>query len=947
MNTYKRAPRTVYDKTVKNYNKFFNQLQFKGIKRNVNIFEADPESFTDAKNMFVNYEDLLVSRDPLKLDAEFPTAVVPEGYELIEAVRAGQYTVYVSKTLEEPTLYNVTIDGTPDLTLSQLSSYHIATIQHYVICFNEKGARVFDVNDASKGWQNLTDLAEVPITKRVVGGVTTTYPNNGFTGAYKEQYIWSNESQPILPENETAEVELSTSKKVIEWTIPNTNVLTDYRILRPLDIVLEDDDLFSTARGIVCIGREDYFLLSYDNGKTFEREWYPDHGPFLKVASISKDGQYFFFAAKDAVYRCNLSDKSWTKIEYLDGGVAGQDFGNTPGTNNICYFLTGDVWCFVTFNGTDATIYWQGPGLFIVSAPFNGLAANTLLKNTITVADRSRVELDCDRERFVMALDTTGKKTVIAGAFPSVTAGQQCIFTITGDGSTIASTHSFTFSGLHSVIKTGYFLEKRETTGRKAVGSGVQGLVYRNGGWYEFTCESGLEEVPNPNPEAAGGFIWVGFEDITYGDTPLPVTSTAGYPYKLSGGWIDDLMVYDRDATVSARLPQEITSRGIIWTVGDKFYIQSGSTVYTNDLTDDDIATLTYLYNAEVGPGGEAIYTKVPDVTYADTELYMAFGNLLQITANKYDGTDIEFNLPSINDNSFISPISAMVNISTTEVALFFENKVMICSKVADETYGYRYDYYNTKLTLGTRRGDDVINTLEGTYTVFPTLRGMAFMNYQEFMATTDQVVEYITDQIKDIWTAFYKASSRIRMVQWLSHIIVTNGTRQILLFDLRTASWWVWEVPLNVYMMTTDQVRLRLISGQQYIFEEDDRYWDFPRTDHQVRIEWMAQSQPLHMNAPNYYKNIKQLIFQLVETTDKQMTIMAQIKLYRKKVTVREPEVVAFKIDELRTFVKRFNYWKINELQWGLASDPETVTPAKLILSGVTVKYEYGEEVR
>src|SRR5699024_8575188 len=111
---------------------------------------------------------------PLKLDAEFPIAVVPEGYELIEAVRAGQYTVYVSKTLEEPTLYNVTIDGTPDLTLSQLSSYHIATIQHYVICFNEKGARVFDVNDASKGWQNLTDLAEVPITKRVVGGVTTT-----------------------------------------------------------------------------------------------------------------------------------------------------------------------------------------------------------------------------------------------------------------------------------------------------------------------------------------------------------------------------------------------------------------------------------------------------------------------------------------------------------------------------------------------------------------------------------------------------------------------------------------------------------------------------------------------------------------------------------------------------------------------------------------------------
>ena len=56
---------------------------------------------------------------------------------------------------------------------------------------------------------------------------------------------------------------------------------------------------------------------------------------------------------------------------------------------------------------------------------------------------------------------------------------------------------------------------------------------------------------------------------------------------------------------------------------------------------------------------------------------------------------------------------------------------------------------------------------------------------------------------------------------------------------------------------------------------------------------------------------------------------------------------LVKFKVDELRTFVKRFNYWKINELQWGLKNDENTVIPDKFELNGITIKYELGEEVR
>ena len=242
-----------------------------------------------------------------------------------------------------------------------------------------------------------------------------------------------------------------------------------------------------------------------------------------------------------------------------------------------------------------------------------------------------------------------------------------------------------------------------------------------------------------------------------------------------------------------------------------------------------------------------------------------------------------------------------------------------------------------------------MINTLEGSYTIFPTKRGLAVMNYQAFMATTDQILEYITDNIKHIWNKFYNDSSVIKIIQWRNLLIFTNNTKQILLYDIKTLKWWKWEVPVNVQIALSDQVSLRLIKDTLLIFKEAAKYYDFSEIGENKDINWLVQSQPLHFNAPNYYKNLKQLVFQFFRDDNQLInnTFLAQIKLYRKRVTVRDPETVAFKIEELLTFVKRFNYWKINELQWGLQNDLETTSPRQLKLNGLSIKYEIGEEVR
>ena len=369
--------------------------------------------------------------------------------------------------------------------------------------------------------------------------------------------------------------------------------------------------------------------------------------------------------------------------------------------------------------------------------------------------------------------------------------------------------------------------------------------------------------------------------------------------------------------------------------------------LFTNNFQSDNTATIVYT----IGSAGAV--TSIPQVTYSDTELYLAFDNLLQITANLHEDINTLFNLPAINNQSFIDNITAMKNISTTDVAVFFGNKIVICSKVEDTNLGFRYDYYNTKLSTGVRLGDSVINTLEGSLTIFPTLRGLASMNYQAFMATNDQVLQYITDDIRDLWISFFNDSinngNQIKIIQWRTWLVLTNGTKTILLFDLVNICWWKWTVPINVITAFSDQVDLKLIKDTLLIFKDATQYYDFSEIGNFKTINWLIKSQPLHMKAPNHYKNLKQLIFQFADTQNTQITktMLAQIKLYRKKITVREPETVAFKIEELRTFVKRFNYWKINEVQWGLANDIETNTPTRFELDGITIKYEIGEEVR
>ena len=512
---------------------------------------------------------------------------------------------------------------------------------------------------------------------------------------------------------------------------------------------------------------------------------------------------------------------------------------------------------------------------------------------------------------------------------------------------------------------------------------------FRGQGWSEFTAEFGYSESAgiygaikltantmstrissnsnNPRHPGSVGLMY-------YIDKKIPFKTSNGnyfigsaayvphYNYTMWEDW------YYSWLTAPEEIWQDTDTNVFSETIlvnNNNIYIRLGNEIYTNALEDEDTVAIDYYYGNE----STDKYTSIPNISYSDTELYLGFNNQLSITANTRDSDgNILFNLPKVNNQKFIENLTNIINISTTDIALFFEDNIIICSRVEDETFGYRYDYYPTKLSTGTRLGDSIINTIEGSYTIFPTKRGLAFMNYQAFMATTDQVLTYMTDPIEDRYDKFYEASETIKLVQMRDRLFVTNGTGDILIYDFSRAQWWFWQLPkgqfnyeLPVKKLVTDQLSLYVVSHRLYKFGDYKRqYLDFENIENDIgedsyltpmptKIDWFIVSQPLHLNAPNYYKNLKQLVFQLLgpEQDSNKHTIKVQIKCYRKKADVKEPELIEFTIDELRTFVKRFNYWKLCEVQYALADDSETQIPTQLQLNGIAVKYELGEEVR
>ena len=101
MKTVKRTTANIQTDDITNTNKYFNQMEFKGIQEDENIYITDQEALRDANNVYVDDDERLVSRPTLQRNNDFPEGVVPEGFHIVDMKKVGDGTLYVSEQFIE------------------------------------------------------------------------------------------------------------------------------------------------------------------------------------------------------------------------------------------------------------------------------------------------------------------------------------------------------------------------------------------------------------------------------------------------------------------------------------------------------------------------------------------------------------------------------------------------------------------------------------------------------------------------------------------------------------------------------------------------------------------------------------------------------------------------------------------------------------------------------
>ena len=336
---------------------------------------------------------------------------------------------------------------------------------------------------------------------------------------------------------------------------------------------------------------------------------------------------------------------------------------------------------------------------------------------------------------------------------------------------------------------------------------------------------------------------------------------------------------------------------------------------------------------------GQNIYI-LPEYTAELSNIYFSKNKTLYISKYPSDGI-FKWYFPKLNTEEFDYKITNLHPISPTEMAVFTNNNVYYV-----QTTENGYMYYKSKIQVGCKDGAEVMTTYDGVYTIFASNRGLVAMTYQQFVATTEQALSYLTDGIYELYNKFNdKPVKLFKHLFWI--VCYKEGSSDVLLFDTRNNSWWFnsGKYKFNKIVESDNNVFL-LMNNDLFVPNTTDiNYYDFDGTKSQ--IEWFIKSQKLHLNSLNYQKNIRDITLVSVLDSDAPISLNLQIINYRKTVKEGKEQLLEFNVDSIRTFVKHLNCMKVNQLQYVLKNNNDAYIRLPLSLSSISLKYRITRQVR
>lgn len=964
--TINRTPYTVSEPDI-SY-KFFNHNNWKGVCDDKNFLGVDQESFADAKNVYIDAEGVLKTR---------PSVVEKSFTDLTNC------TVYDAQTYENTLVLKVynNADGywyykfyVDDVYVTQghtTEKSKILLFDNKLIIFNGKDTLVEGgvINPYSyydlikKTFKMYADsLIYVPILN-VYSSETTTIAQeskNILTKSYRDVFVYTASGMPIQAIGKDLYYYLNDTKvhlygytersqKYImstKYSLKNTDngtmnvnpvayLNTDsrgaclYQFIPKVPVscvgnsvlkCIGSNILLNTA-GFSQTSSYQYVTTSlsysfsgntFSSVKAFPNNYVAKHGlpvlskdgstiyAVLSSSSTSLSSQAYLYAITPANAAISPQYSDWTLIyTFPENAIYAEIFAIDKNNFSINWAnASGAGFCIRSKNGTITNE--SAPGVLDYGRTYH--IDNTVIKmyyNDVSGGLKVLITQNSVEKLFSFNIVIKSDKYSVSLDTMSVN--------ITKDSS-----------------KSKYILSFCYMEGQNAVGRSVTIDIP-----FSMTVDNVImsDAETGPGIDANGMYCVTNIDGITYVTTyeKLSATNIVTNVHSSDG---EDIVNY------FIMLLPTTEYLGALWT-GPEGY------VVTNKFIDEKINLYADYYEISEN----AI---LPDFISTLNQNVIAIGNTTYIDENR-ESDDLSKKLlyfPEALLKRYDYDVNALHPISTSQMGVFFDDSVWIIqrseNKLTDTIYP-DYLYTKSQVRVGLTRGSDVVTSYDGTKVIFATQRGLVAMSYQDFIASTDQSLSYLSDNILIPFVNYCK-DSVIKMFlfrYWL--IIYKQNAAKIYVIDLRNGSWWPMEYKQGlISACVNDGAPLLVSDNSLFAFDTNDescKDWD------NTLIIWKLSSQKLHFNAPNYYKHLYSLTINAVNDSQKPIAYLLGTTNYRNIANVNSDEVMNYQVDVIRSYVKRMNYSKVNEFQYELRNSKST--PSRLSISNITLKYTITSLVR
>lgn len=916
--TFNRKPLTVnVSEAIESEKTFFNHVNWKGINQNRNFLTVDQETFSDADNVFVDDKGVLISRPPLKFKNSISNKRISDiniyGKIVICLYQNKNGEWYLGAISDAVWVADIRVTG-----VGKLKTFRNGD---YVYIFTDK---IIRYDDGDKKFHDATLYR--PITRIYDGENFENFEDENLFSSYsKYRYLLypsttGNHLSDYLPQSaygNIVEYEYWLNDDIKRYQVGierNMNFLGHVH----LPLLYDDIDIKTTN----CYGVEvplifchNNFLYRYDNGKVLRLSMTDQKYELLCEFEHSDDNfvkfkyQYTGHILIIYKYRVNVIDLQGNIIpvyfdygQYVDAAISKTDesfmgsaiywkqridAGNTP--QNEYHLVVG------YYN------YYNDSQTYIKICEHNS--------RVMVDADICTFKDHSDNGLVSFAIATSSFKLQNTLTLPSYgeSSNDRGAFKTTSEPSPDHS-DDWTYKFVYEQTDTTTFAPKS---------------------MYNL-----IQVIPDENSYEVYIGARHGNNDFYYGNFNLTTNKFS-----------NSLVLSDMNVNVYGTKNVYVLDNSSLYFNSNSFLDDVDEFTMTNNgywfAKSDGVILSNYrtsIVNLDSTVSSKNQYKGI-EYLIKNNDLFVSYKNDLFV-GNIVQDDDEEFLwFKKSFKHQLENEITGFHRVSDIETAIFTTDDTWY-AKFSDNAYFY----FPTKIKPVLKNGSETITLLDSTTTLIPAREGIMSLSYQNFVNTTEQSTLNLTENVTEIYNNF---TSFVKCINWKNYIFFYGNDNLILIFDSRNRGWWKWSLPKSLSkLFVYDEKLYAICDGSFYEFSNSlNDYFDI--TEINLKIHWYFESQKLHFNANNNYKHLINLTLFGLEENDQPLSLDLNVKNYRKYVDEGKPENFDYRIDVIRTFVKRLNYSKVCEFQYKLSSDENNAIDAPLALSGISIKYKIGGQVR